>query len=152
PFEAKAHQLGGGMRREDAKREQLARLLRHRAVVEDREVAEDFSFGIAQRHPQVTFDSPLDKLCGRSHNLSKRKGVLSCRRNCKGKSRLSRVRPKESVRRSPSIWRRPARRSWSITPVVGPAQRRSSNASGERTGKPWPCRPMFPSPRTFAGC
>jgi 3-oxoacyl-[acyl-carrier protein] reductase len=45
------------------------------------------------------------------------------------------VRRKESVLRLPSIWRRPARRSWSITPAARPARRRSSIVFGKRTGK-----------------
>ena len=49
------------LRREDAKNEQLARLLRHRTVVEDGEMAENLAFRIAQRHSQVTFDSQLDQ-------------------------------------------------------------------------------------------
>src|SRR5262249_6395776 len=60
-FETQVHQFGGGPRPEDAKSEQRSRLLRHGTLVEDREVAEDLSFGIAQRRPEVTFDSPLDQ-------------------------------------------------------------------------------------------
>jgi hypothetical protein len=58
PFETQPHQFRGGMLREYAKSEQLPRLLRHRTVVEGCKVAENRSFGIAQRHPQKTFDSP----------------------------------------------------------------------------------------------
>ena len=61
PLQVKACQLRSGVRREDAKNEQLARLLRHRTVVEDGEMAENLAFRIAQRHSQVTFDSPLDQ-------------------------------------------------------------------------------------------
>ena len=57
-LEVKARQLAGGLLREDAKGEQLPRLLRHWTVVEGCDVAENRSFGIAQRHSQKTFDAP----------------------------------------------------------------------------------------------
>src|SRR5262249_26019317 len=57
-FEVKPSQFSGGVLREDAKSEKLPRFLRHRAVVEGCDVAENRSFGITKRHSQKTFDSP----------------------------------------------------------------------------------------------
>ena len=59
PFVAQPLQFRRRARGEDAHGEQFARLRGHRLLVEDGQVAQMFSFRVAQRHAEVTLDSPI---------------------------------------------------------------------------------------------
>ncbi len=70
-------QFSRGMFREDAKGEQLPRFFRHRTVIEGCEVAQNRSLGIAQRHSQKAFDSPLARVRIVREFLAYSRGVVA---------------------------------------------------------------------------
>ena len=54
-------ELGGGAGGEDAEDEELLRLVGHRPLVEDGEMADDLAVGVAQRDAEIALDAHLDE-------------------------------------------------------------------------------------------
>ena len=76
-FDPQPFELDGRSRREDPKDEQQPRLGGHWPAIKDRQVPEDFSVPVEQRHAQVAFDPQLDQILVEGEHFLDPAGVMA---------------------------------------------------------------------------